>query len=376
MRLATLRSPRGNMRKIIHVDMDCFFAAVEVRDNPELAGKPVAVGGPSDSRGVICAANYEARKFGVHSALSTTVALRRCPELRLIYPNMQKYAEVSKKIRAIFHRFTDQIEPLSLDEAYLDVTGLPWFHGSASLLAQEIRRQIFEETGLTASAGIAPNKFLAKVAGNWNKPNGQFAVTPAMVDGFVADLPVENIWGVGKVTAEKIHNLGIKTCGQLQGLSQTELVSHFGSFGYFLYDICRGIDHREVVTSRVPKSLSVERTFDKDLASLEDCLATMPKLFDHFNNRSKGRFAGEGQNNLDTIKTLFIKIKFYDFTHTTVESPLSSTCKMITPENFTKLLKKGYERKSVPVRLIGIGVRFKGKPERKYRVDERQLVLF
>lgn len=346
--------------------MDCFFAAVEVRDNPELKGKPVAVGGSPEERGVISAANYEARKFGVRSALSSAMALRKCPELILIFPNMQKYIEVSQEVQAIFHKFTGIVEPLSLDEAYLDVTESTFFQGSASLLAAEIRKQIFETTGLTASAGIAPNKFLAKVASDWKKPNGQYVVTPDMIDSFVINLPIEKISGVGKVTAEKMHKLSIHTCGDLQKLSLEDLRNHFGTFGYSLHEICRGIDHRKVITYRERKSLSIERTFNTDLPTTETCLEMMPQLFESF----KKRFTKKSRDN--KVKTLYVKIKFSDFTATTVEGSFDS----ISMENFSQLLKKGLQRKDLPVRLIGIGVKFSTKPVNRAKVDDRQLELF
>jgi DNA polymerase-4 len=368
------------MKKIIHVDMDCFYAAVEVRDNPELSGLPVAVGGLSENRGVICSANYEARKFGIRSAQSSAAAIRQCPDLRLIYPEMQKYITESKKIQAIFRKFTNLVEPLSLDEAYLDVSNSAFFQGSASMIANEIRKQIFESTGLTASAGIAPNKFLAKVASDWNKPNGQFAIPPAMIESFVKKLPVEKIWGVGKVTAQKMHDLGITICGDLQKIPQAELKNHFGSFGYSLYELCRGIDHREVITFHEPKSLSIEKTFLKDAASLDECLNIMPGLLDRFHRRSQD-LSPERKKQIKTIKTFFVKIKFSDFTSTTVASTtFNSSFNSICLENFTTLLKKGIERKNMPVRLIGLGVRFKSEKSAnesgKNRADMNQLLLF
>ena len=352
-------------RKIIHIDMDCFYAAVEVRDNPALQGKPVAVGGSSDGRGVICAANYEARKFGVRSALATSLALRQCPQLVLIKPNMEKYANESKIIHAIFHEFSNLIEPLSLDEAYLDVSDSNLFQGSASLLAQEIRRQIYNKTKLTASAGIAPNKFLAKVASDWNKPNGQFVVTPDMVNPFVAKLGVEKIWGVGKVTAKKMFSLGIKTCGQLQTLSIEELSQNFGSFGSSLYEMCRGSDHREVTTSRERKSISIERTFKDDLLSVDECLGRLPELLEAFQRRAKGK-----EKLLEGFKTLFVKIKFNDFKSTTIERSFDS----LRPEYFEELLQKGFSRNRLPVRLLGLGVRL--KPGKKSNENNSQLLLF
>jgi DNA polymerase-4 len=209
-----------DQRKIIHIDMDCFYAAVETRDNPDLQGKPVAIGGSANKRGVLSTCNYEARTFGLHSAMLTATALQRCRQLVLLPVNMQKYRQASTQIHQIFHRYTDLIEPLSLDEAYLDVTDNTDCQGSASLLAKQIRSEIEQELRLTASAGIAPNKFLAKIASDWHKPNGQFVIPPEAIEEFMIELSVKKIPGVGKVTAEKLHKLGISTCGQLQNISQ------------------------------------------------------------------------------------------------------------------------------------------------------------
>ncbi|RYZ65306.1 MAG: DNA polymerase IV, partial [Proteobacteria bacterium] len=248
------------MRKIIHVDMDAFYASVELRDRPEFIGKPISVGGSPDGRGVVATANYEARKFGVKSAMPMATAIRLCPHLVCIRPDFAKYKRESRKVREIFERFTSKIEPLSLDEAYLDVTGLDLFDGSATRIANEIRRLIKEETGLTASAGVAPNKFLAKIASDINKPDGIKVIRPHEIDDFMRTLPIEKIWGVGKVTAKKMHSLGFFTCGDLQRKSIAELTAFFGSWGAKLYDYSRGIDNRSVKESRERKSLSVEET--------------------------------------------------------------------------------------------------------------------
>ena len=204
------------MRKIIHVDMDCFYAAVEMKHRPELRGKPVGVGGSSNARGVLCTASYEARKFGVRSAMSSGRALKLCPDLILVRPNFDLYRRESLAVREIFGRYTDVIQPLSLDEAYLDVSECLHFGGSATLIARDIRRAIADEVGLPASAGVAPNKFLAKIASDWRKPNGQFVIRPGDIDAFMRELPVEKIWGVGKVTAGKMHELGLRTCADIQ----------------------------------------------------------------------------------------------------------------------------------------------------------------
>ncbi|HZA38598.1 MAG TPA: DNA polymerase IV, partial [Candidatus Baltobacteraceae bacterium] len=239
-------------RAIIHLDMDCFYAAIEVRDRPSLRGKPVGVGGARDRRGVLTTCNYEARKFGVRSAMPTFMALQRCPDLIVLPTRFDVYRREAAVIRGILHRFTSLIEPLSLDEAYLDVTEHP---GAPGPLAQVIRGTIFRKTKLTSSAGIGPNKLIAKIASEINKPNGQFEVTPEQVSGFMEKLPVRKIWGIGEKTGKKLAELGVNTCGELQRFSRPELVDLFGKFGVELYDLCRGIDHRPVEPDRPRKSL-------------------------------------------------------------------------------------------------------------------------
>lgn len=234
------------MRKIIHVDMDCFFAAVEMRDNPALRDIPIAIGGSRERRGVISTANYPARKFGVRSAMPTGMALKLCPHLTLLPGRFDAYKEASNHIREIFSRYTSRIEPLSLDEAYLDVTDSVHCHGSATLIAQEIRQTIFNELQLTASAGVAPVKFLAKIASDMNKPNGQFVITPAEVPAFLQTLPLAKIPGVGKVSAAKLEAMGLRTCGDVQKCDLVMLLKRFGKFGRILWERSQGIDERDV----------------------------------------------------------------------------------------------------------------------------------
>jgi len=256
--------PVSEARKIVHVDMDAFYASVEQRDNPELRGKPVVVAwtGP---RSVVCAASYEARRFGIHSAMSAARAERLCPHAIYVPPDFNRYREVSRQVRQIFARHTDLIEPLSLDEAYLDVTvnkyGLP----SATEVAQVIRHQIREETGLTASAGVAPNKFLAKIASDWNKPDGLFVVRPSKVLAFLEPLPVRKVPGVGKVTQARLEQLGIHTVGDLATHGVQELEHYFGRYGRRLYELARGIDEREVQTDAPLQQVSAETTFEQDV---------------------------------------------------------------------------------------------------------------
>ncbi|THB74329.1 MAG: DNA polymerase IV [Gammaproteobacteria bacterium] len=339
----------AKQRKIIHCDCDCFFAAVEIRDNPVLADKPVAVGGTPEKRGVISTCNYIARKYGVHSAMASATAMKLCPKLIILRGDMNKYRVVSQQIIAIYREYTNIIEPLSLDEAFLDVSNSTNCKGSATLMAQEIREKIKQKTGITASAGIAPNKFLAKIASDWNKPDGQFVVLPEEIDDFVAELPVKKLFGVGKVTAEKMTNMGIETCADLQQISNFDLVKKFGTFGDRLYKLCRGIDNREVKTERKRKSLSVENTFETDLQTIEECEEKLEQVYQKLLTRA-GRI-----EELPEIKTLFVKIKFYDFKNTTIECPGHEP----DYDVFSELLEKAVKRESKAIRLIGIGVRFK-----------------
>jgi DNA polymerase IV len=256
------------VRKIIHIDMDAFYASVEQRDDPQLRGKPVVVAWRGN-RSVVCAASYEARSFGVHSAMPAVRAQRLCPEAIFVAPDFVRYRAVSHGVREIFKRHTDLIEPLSLDEAYLDVTenksGLP----TATFVARTIREQIRQELQLTASAGVAPNKFLAKIASDWHKPDGLFVIQPKEIDTFLPPLPVGRLPGVGKVTGEKLAKLGIQTVGDLRGLELPALEADFGSFGIRLYDLSRGVDRSEVVPDRPAKSISVEDTFEHDVRLAE-----------------------------------------------------------------------------------------------------------
>lgn len=337
-------------RKIIHVDMDCFFAAVEMRENAVLKGKPIAVGGSAEGRGVVATCSYEARKFGVHSAMPMGLAKRLCPDLLILPVNMSLYKQISAEIRAIFEDYTDLVEPLSLDEAFLDVSDSGHFRGSATRMAEEIRQRIYESQHLTASAGVAPNKFLAKVASDWRKPDGLFVIRPQDVESFMQELPVKRIPGVGKVTERHMEKLGIQTCGQLQRLPLAELEFEFGSFGANLYRLCRGIDERPVNISRIRKSLSVEDTFAQDLPTLETCLQKIPNLYSELLKRLER--AREHQRLLP--KALFIKLRFHDFVTTTVQTPAIGLERNL----YYQLCTQAWERGQRPVRLLGIGVQF------------------
>ena len=340
-------------RKIIHCDCDCFYASIEMRDNADLVDKAIAVGGSPERRGVVATCNYEARKFGIHSAMSSAIARKRCPHLIIIKPDMEKYRRVSQQIHRIFETYTPLIEPLSLDEAYLDVTECKKHRGSATLIAEAIRAEVREKINITISAGIAPNKFLAKIASDWNKPDGQFCILPREVDNFVALLPVKKLHGVGKVTTSKMKRMGVETCNDLRELSSDQLQKYFGSFGQTLHQLSRGIDQRTVQTQRIRKSVSVENTYATDLPSLQNCLEELPDLMQQLAKRM------EKLNEDYTIHKQFIKIKFHDFVQTTVEM-LSDTC---STDNYINLCKDGFARRSIPVRLLGIGVRLVPKQE-------------
>ena len=337
------------MRKIIHLDMDCFYAAVEMRERPELAGQPIAVGGGS-RRGVVTTCNYEARKFGVHSAMPGFQAREQCPQLVFLPVRFDLYRAESAKIRQILLSYTPLVEPLSLDEAYLDVTGLDRY---AWDIAKEIRRRIFDETRLTASAGIAPNKMLAKIASDWRKPNGQFAITPEQVDRFIRDLPVRKIWGVGPKSAAKFEQQGIRTCGDLQKIALPELVRRHGKWGHELYQLCRGLDDRPVEPNRTRKSLSNESTYPDNLTTLEQCRRELDQLVEELAQELRAKASDRA------IHKAFVKVKFADFTRTTRECISASP----TRETYRTLLAEACQRSPQPVRLLGAGVRFVEEPE-------------
>ena len=347
-------------RKIIHVDMDAFYASVEQLDNPELRGKPIAVGGTS-KRGVVSAASYEARKFGVRSAMSSVIARQNCPDLIFVKSNFKRYHEVSDQIRKIFYEYTDKVEPLSLDEAYLDVTENKKGNPSASLIAKEIRKKIKEETGLNASAGISINKFIAKVASDINKPNGQKTVPPNEVIDFLEKLDIKKFFGVGKVTVQKMYRHGIFTGKDLKEKSKEYLDEHFGKSGRFYYQVVRGDHFSEVKISRTRKSLAAERTFSENISSeifmikkLEDIAKEVEKRL------KKSKVAG---------KTVTLKIKYSDFTLQTRSKtlPYYISDKNVMVETVKELLYQSTMKNSV--RLLGISLsnlnNDKGKPAKE-----------
>jgi DNA polymerase IV len=334
-------------RKIIHIDMDAFYASVEQMDNPELKGKPLAVGG-SEVRGVVSAASYEARKFGVRSAMSGIQAKRNCPDLIFVRPRFDRYKEISKKIRKIFHEYTDLVEPLSLDEAYLDVTQNKKGNPSASLIAQEIRKRIFEEVGLTASAGISVNKFVAKIASDYNKPNGQKTVNPEEVESFLENLDIKKFYGIGKVTTDRMYHLGIFTGKDLKSKSKEFLEEHFSKSGLHFYNIVRGISNSPVRPNRIAKSVAAEHTFFENLTS------------EIFMVEKLERIAGELEKRLKKYnisgKTVTLKIKYSDFTTQTRSKtlPYFISDKGLLLEVAKELLFQ--ERMKDSVRLLGISL--------------------
>ena len=336
-----------HIRKIIHVDMDAFYASVEQKDRPELKGQPIAVGG-SSQRGVVAAASYEARKFNVRSALSSVVAKRNCPELIFVKPRFDRYREISNQIREIFHEFTDLVEPLSLDEAYLDVTENKKDQESATYLARDIRNMIYEKTGLYASAGISINKFLAKVASDINKPNGQKTISPKEVIPFLEGLEIGDFHGIGKKTAEKMNRLGIFNGADLKSRSLEFLLQHFGKRGNHYYQIVRGLHLSDVQPTRIRKSVGAERTFSENLIAENDLLEKIDHIADEVAARlKKHQLSG---------KTITLKIKYSDFTiktrSITLEDNLSQKNKIY---NYAVALLR-QESLERSVRLLGITV--------------------
>jgi DNA polymerase-4 len=337
------------VRKIIHIDMDAFFASVEQRDHPSYRGRPLVVGGSPDVRGVVAAASYEARQFGIYSAMPSRTAIQRCPHLIFVRPRFDVYRQVSAKIKEIFFRYTDLVEPLSLDEAYLDVTtnkrGLP----SATLIAREIKASILEETNLTASAGVSINKFLAKTASGINKPNGLCLIPPEKAESFVACLPIEKFYGIGKVTAEKMRALGVLTGSDLKHWSEADLVRKFGKHGSFYFHIVRGNDNRTVEPDRIRKSLGAEESFANDLADR------------HSINSALCEIARTLKERIDTSqvsgRTLTLKVKYADYQQVTrsrtVNEPIFEIETMI---KIASDLLEMTEIDSKQVRLLGLSI--------------------
>ncbi|MGD9365804.1 MAG: DNA polymerase IV [Desulfobacteraceae bacterium] len=338
------------IRKIIHIDMDAFYASVEQRDNPKFKGKPVIVGGDPRSRGVVAACSYEARKFGIHSAMACAIAYKHCPQAIFIRPRFDVYKSVSRQIREIFYKYTDLVEPLSLDEAFLDVTENKQGLSSATLIARQIRRQIFHKTkGLTASAGVSFNKFLAKVASDCNKPDGITVITPDQAPAFIDQLPVRKFFGVGQVTEERMHKLGIKTGADLKRFSLERLVRYFGKTGHYYYNIAHGKDNRPVQPHRIRKSYGKETTLASDIDDTDRMMVILEGL---------AHKVVEGLRRQDRRGlTLTLKVKYHDFQtvtrSVTLPEPITDTDTIMA--QVEKLLA-GTEAGDKKVRLLGISV--------------------
>lgn len=335
------------MHKIIHVDMDCYFAALEMRDHPQWRAIPLAVGGAADKRGVIATCNYVARRYGVHSAMATAHALRLCPGLKVVPGRMALYQQVSAQIRAIFARYTDLVEPLSLDEAYLDVTDSPHCHGSATLIAQAIREDIRRELQLTASAGVAPNKFLAKIASEQNKPDGLFVLPPERVAAFVAVLPLSKIPGIGEKSAQRLAAAGLHRCADVLAYPRHLLLARFGKTGQMLLERARGMDERSVQVSRLRKSVGVETTLATDLQQEGEGWQVVQALLPDLRRRLARHCDAR------KICRQGVKVKFADFRQTTVERAVQGLDEVL----FASLLHEAWQRgEGKAVRLVGLSV--------------------
>ena len=334
-------------RKIIHVDMDAFFASVEQRDRPEYKDQPLIVGGKPDSRGVVAACSYEARRFGIHSAMPCSKAYRLCPQAIFVPPRFDAYRQVSGQIHEVFREYTNIIEPLSLDEAYLDVSDCRQFSGSATLIAEDIRKRILDNTSITASAGISYNKFLAKIASDINKPNGQTVILPEEGEAFVEKLPIGRFYGVGKVTEGKMQSIGINTGADLRKFTIDELKIHFGKAAEYYYSVARGIDNRPVQNTRERKSIGAETTFAEDLIDTTEMIIHLHKL-------SEKVIASLDKKQM-TARTLTIKVKFDNFRQVTRSHTFEDSCidKDLMKKWIPLLLDKTVAGEK-PVRLLGI----------------------
>ena len=361
---ATASKDQQLAKKIIHVDMDSFYASVELLDYPQYIEKPIAVGG-NYTRGVLTTCNYVARQFGVKSAMSNKKALQLCPELIILPVRMELYKEVSAKIFKVYERYTDLIETISLDEAYLDVSNCQLFGGSATLIAEDIRKSVFEETKLTASAGIAPNKFLAKICSELHKPNGQYVLTPAQIPEFMPSLSVSKIWGIGKKSTQILAKAGIYTCGDVQKWTKFDLENQFGKMGRSLHGYARGVDNSIVTPHRERKSISVERTFEVDVARnqikkklLLDLYGALLVRLAKFHQKEKLK-----GNKKPLIGSLVVKVKFANFEQTTREQKWHEVDSQI----FINLMSEALTRKEEGVRLLGLGIKFQS--DEKVQLD-------
>ncbi len=369
------------VRKIIHVDMDCFYAAVEMRDDPSLKDKPIAVGG-SGARSVLCTSNYNARSYGVRSAMPAYLALKKCPDLVIIRPTFSKYKDVSQKVREIFYEYTDKVQPLSLDEAYLDVTHSESCFGSATMMAQEIRQKISDQLDLSASAGVASNKFLSKVASDWNKPNGLFVITPEYAEKFVYQLEVSKIPGVGKVLVDRLLKNNIKYCSDLHKYSLSRLSSEYGKMGEILYHRSRGVDPREVESYSKAKSISVEHTFLEDLCGKEELKQRVPYICEELIERLQRSWSKN--NSIEKFRPykIQVKIKYSDFSVQTREMKIPKDIELTGPKSdlskkqlvrviseFNGLIDAFSNEKLSAVRLLGLGFKTKDRALEKGQIS-------
>jgi DNA polymerase-4 len=349
-----------NKSKIIHVDMDSFYASVEIKERPELKFKPVAVAGSSENRGVVTTCNYIARKFGIRSAMPSVTAKRLCPEIIFLPVNMEKYRAISKETHKIYKCYTKIIEPISLDEAYLDVTDSEYCQGDPEEMARQIRQKIFEDLGITASAGISSNKFLAKIASDWNKPNGQFSIPDKDIQNFILKVNIRKIYGVGEKTEIVLNKHRIQTCSDLQKLSKESLIKLLGKYGCTLYSLSRGIDNRLVEDDKISKSLSVEDTYVKDLTNYDQAANELNKLYLELIKRLSKEIHKDR-----LIKSCFIKVKFNNFKLITMQTSSQKTDYLV----YLNLLEKTLLTNKKPIRLLGIGVQFDNRPLNQLNLD-------
>ena len=341
-------------RKIIHIDMDSFFASIEIRDNPSLKNKPVAVGGKANERGVLTTCNYLARKYGLHSAMSSKRAIQLCKDLIILPVNIEKYRKESEEIFKIFKCYSSKIEPVSIDEAFLDVSESKYCHGNPEEMARQIRSCIKTDFGITASAGISSNKLIAKICSDWKKPDNQFSVNDDEIQRFIETVSLKSIPGIGKVNFKKCENLNMRTCSDMQKMSKDELANIFGSYGHTLFNLVRGIDNREIETNRVRKSVSVEDTFLSDLNDTKSCKQQLSLLYSKLIERCRSSSV-----NTDEVREVFLKIKFNDFEIITRQKKCSS----LELNEFNKLFDSNIVRIIKPIRLLGIGFRLGDKRE-------------
>ncbi len=352
-------------RKIIHVDMDAFYASVEQRDQPEYRGKPLIVGGQPNSRGVVAACSYEARQFGIHSAMPSSQAYRLCPQAIVVPPRFEAYREVSNQIRTIFWKYASEVEPLSLDEAYLDVTYTAEYDGSATLIAKAIKKDILNETQLVASAGVSYNKFLAKIASDMDKPDGLYVIKPEQGESFITTLPIGKFHGIGPATEAKMKKSGINTGQDLRLWTQEQLTEKFGKTGTYYFNIARAIDHRPVRSKRIRKSLGKETTFEKDVKSVSELLNTLESLAENI-------VSSIDKQKLEA-RTLTLKVKYADFKQVTRAHTADNILDLTAIKNLIPMLLDKTDAGKLAVRLVGLSL--SGFEKNKVDKTKQQLDL-